>query len=143
MNPPKRKFEFDAWEGLCDVYVEGQKIREGHAARHGHVYLHLAPDFPAERVTVEPFDSRVDIGAVLQGGCVVETEAGAEAASKAAQIAEEQAALKREAERRAAAQRAQREAQAKQAAQRRIAAAEAVKAAAEREAKAAREDAAE
>lgn len=136
-QPPKRKFEFGEWDGLCDIYVEGQKVRQAHSAKHGHVYLHLPPDYPDDAVTVHPFDPREPVTAEIQGGEVVLTEDGAAAALAAKEIADKQAALKREGELRRLKAKQVAEAAAKKNAEKRVAEALAKKAAADNEAKAA------
>lgn len=64
----KRQFKFEAFEGLCDVYVEGHKVFDCHNARRGQIYLHLDQDYPAEKVTIEPHDPRVPIQADIVDG---------------------------------------------------------------------------
>ena len=138
-QPPKRKFSHAPWNGECDIYVDGKKIREAHPAMNGHVYLHLPPNFEEERVSFEPFDPRNQIEAELIGGEVIDTEAGQKAKEKAAEEAERQRVLKERAEKKALAERIKREAEAKRLAAKRVAEAEAAKKAAAAEADAAKE----
>lgn len=133
-QPPKRKFEFDPWDGLCDIYVDGKKVREAHQAKYGHIYFHLPPDFPDEGVTAEPFDPRVQVEAFVEGGKVVLTEECQEEQERKAEEARKQAELKRKAEIARREERKKREAEAKKNAEQRVAAALAAKARADKEA---------
>jgi uncharacterized protein with gpF-like domain len=132
-QPPKQKFKFEPWDGLCDIYVGDKKVREAHPAHHGHVYFHLPPDYPDE-VTAEPFDPRVKIQAIIEGGCVIPTEEDKKAAEEAAAEAKRQRDIKLRAEEARRIERAEQEATAKKVADARVAAALAKKAKADKEA---------
>jgi hypothetical protein len=66
---PKRKFLFEPFEGLADIYINGQKVHAGHQGRTGHIYFHL-PEGKFE-VTAEPHDPRVGIGLEIKEGKLV------------------------------------------------------------------------
>jgi len=55
----KKKFEFESFEGYCDAYVNGQKVKDCHNARHGHVYLHFEPEKVA--FEIKAHDPRIPV----------------------------------------------------------------------------------
>lgn len=66
---PKKCFEFEPFDGLVDVYVDGKKVRYGHNGNRGHIFFPLNSD--EHTVTVEPADPRVGIDAEIKDGELV------------------------------------------------------------------------
>lgn len=65
----KVRFQFEAHpRGNVDGYVFGQKVRDGHPRRHGHMYLPMPVPVTAEEVEfeVKPHDPTVEVDADLE-----------------------------------------------------------------------------